>query len=114
MAVSFTAFLAGIDAEIRTVITAMTAERSSAAGAYRKCQIYTFGIVQIWTNDLAYKMQCDSNSNKTGTKCRLECRSHTDTMPQNIRNDGSVFWWSIDFSSPNCFVRSLTEIEKAL
>ena len=32
MAVSFTAFLAGIDAEIRTVITAMTAERSSAAG----------------------------------------------------------------------------------
>ena len=40
MAVSFTAFLAGIDAEIRTVTTAMTAERSSS-GAYRKCQIYT-------------------------------------------------------------------------
>ena len=32
MAVSCTAFLAGIDAEIRTVITAMIAERSSAVG----------------------------------------------------------------------------------
>lgn len=79
MAVSFTAFLAGIDAEIRTVITAMTAERSSAAGAYRKCQIYTFGIVQIWTNDLAYKMQCDSNSNKTGQNADWNA-DHTQTQ----------------------------------
>lgn len=113
MAVSCTAFLAGIDAEIHRD-HCNDCGKKQRSGAYRKCQIYTFGIVQICTNDLAYKMQCDSNSNKTGQNADWNA-DHTQTQCLKTYGMTDLFLVApIDFSSPNCFVRSLTEIEKAL
>ena len=85
MAVSFTAFLAGIDAEIRTVIIAMTAERSSAAGLIASVRFTPLVLFKYGSMILPTKCSVISNSNKTGQNADWNA-DHTQT--QCLKTDG--------------------------